>query len=114
MDALEYERPLTEQRLFGWHEMLFPIVRGHRALRNIGRYRDDGDGPMTVQTNRGAGREPTVHYAPPPASQVPGDMKRLIDYVNTDTGEHDILREVCGRRNERAAAQNREAAARRF
>ena len=92
MDALKYERPVTEQRLFDWHEMLFPIVRGHRALRNIGRYRDDGGGPMTVQTNRGAGREPTIHYAAPPASQVPGDMKRLIDYVETDTGEHGVIR----------------------
>src|SRR6266852_5196169 len=43
-----YDRPLTPERLFGWHAALFPAGRsGTRKIR-VGAWRDDGTGPMEV------------------------------------------------------------------
>src|SRR5579872_1199430 len=80
LDALNYSEAVSEARLLRWHERLFPIVRNDRPLRVIGAYRDDADGPMTVQSSRAAGRDPIVHYQAVPADRVAGDMHRLIDY----------------------------------
>lgn len=43
-----YDKPLTRERLFGWHASLFPS--GYSGLRKIkvGAWRDDAAGPMRV------------------------------------------------------------------
>ena len=92
LDALHYEERVTQTRLLGWHEKLFPIVRNRRPIRVIGAYRDDTDGPMTVQSSRAAGREPIVHYEAVPADRVAGDMLRLIDYIDGPPMEDAMIR----------------------
>jgi Fic family protein len=92
LDALNYEVPVTEARLFKWHEHLFPIVRNNRPIGNIGAYRDDAEGPMTVQSSRAAGREPIVHYVAAPADRVATDMQRLIAYIETSSTEDGMIR----------------------
>jgi Fic family protein len=92
LDALDYQKPVTERRLFEWHERLFPIVRNQRPLRNIGCYRDDADGAMTVQTNRGAGRPPIIHYEAPSAEQLQSEMRSLLEYIESDTHEDGSIR----------------------
>ena len=92
LDALEYEKPVTHERLFMWHSMLFPIVRNSRPLRNIGQYRDDADGPMTIQTSRGFGRDPIVHYEAPPAKRVHGEVTKLLAYINEPSSEDGMVR----------------------
>lgn len=92
LDALHYETPVTEARLLGWHEKLFPIVRNRRPVRVIGAYRDDAEGPMTVQSNRGAGRQPIVHYEAVPAARVADDMHQLIEYIEEPSTEDGMIR----------------------
>ena len=44
----QFDQPLTEERLFGWHASLFPAGRsGMRRIRT-GEWRDDAAGPMQV------------------------------------------------------------------
>jgi len=73
-----YARPLTAERLFGWHAALFPT--GHSGLRKItvGGWRDDAGGPMQVVSGA-SGRE-TVHYEAPPAPRVAAEMDRFLHW----------------------------------
>lgn len=42
LDAVtDYDRPLTNERLFGWHNCLFPTGRSDMKVINVGRYRVD-------------------------------------------------------------------------
>ncbi|HTV91641.1 MAG TPA: DUF4172 domain-containing protein [Verrucomicrobiae bacterium] len=92
LDALHYEEPVTEARLLGWHERLFPIVRNHRPIRLIGAYRDDAEGLMTVQSNRGAGHTPVIHYEAVPADLIARDMRRLVEYIEAPSTEDGMIR----------------------
>ena len=92
IDALNSAKPVTEARLLSWHEQLFPIVRNHRPLRVIGAYRDDAEGPMTVQSSRAAGRDPIIHYVALPASRVAAEMQRLIGYIEAPSTEDGMIR----------------------
>jgi Fic family protein len=68
--------PLTEEKLFAWHRM---VVRGRWDLGAVGRYRQH-DGPMRIVS--GAIHDPVVHFEAPPSHQVPGEMKRFIQWFN--------------------------------
>ena len=58
LDATQcYEKPLTEERLFGWHGALFPTGRSGLYPIEVARYRT---GEMQVVSG-GFGRE-KVHY----------------------------------------------------
>lgn len=92
LDALKYDEPFTEARLLAWHSWLFPIVRGNAPIENIGKYRDDSEGPMTVQTHRGAGRDPIVHYEAPPANRLSDEMQPFIAYVEGGSNEDPMIR----------------------
>src|ERR1700753_2284378 len=41
-----YERPLTDERLFGWHAALFPTGRTGMSKIRTGAWRDESAGPM--------------------------------------------------------------------
>src|SRR5579863_5570401 len=43
-----YERPLTNDRLFGWHAALFPTGRSGLHKITVGGWRNDSSGPMQV------------------------------------------------------------------
>jgi Fic family protein len=83
-----YEEPLTEKRLFGWHAALFPT--GHSGMRkiNVGGWRDDTTGPIQVVSGA-LGRE-RVHYEGPPAKRVPAEMKKFLTWFR-DPGDTDPL-----------------------
>jgi Fic family protein len=75
-----YDQPLTEERLFGWHASLFPTGRsGMRRIR-VGMWRDDKDGPMQVVSGP-VGRE-RVHFVAPAAARVEEEMKRFLEWFN--------------------------------
>src|SRR5437867_1183757 len=49
LDATQdFARPLTEQRLFGWHAALFPTGRNGMARITAGAWRDGKSDPMQV------------------------------------------------------------------
>ena len=64
LDATQnYDKPLTDDRLFGWHAALFPTGRSGMTKITVGAWRDDKSGPMRVVSGP-IGRE-RVHYEAP-------------------------------------------------
>lgn len=61
LDATQhYQQPLTEKRLFGWHNALFPTGRSVLYEIRVGAWRTDESGPIQVVSGP-IGRE-TVHF----------------------------------------------------
>ena len=88
MDATgKYNQPLTDDRLFGWHNCLFPTGRSGMEVINVGKYRID---PMEVVSGT-LGRE-KVHYRAPEADAVPSEMKQFLDWFNADSTPKDYVK----------------------
>ncbi len=75
-----YDKPLTEERLFGWHASLFPTGRSGMRRITVGAWRDDHEGPMQVASGA-IGRE-RVHFEGPPAARVAEEMRRFLEWFN--------------------------------
>ena len=64
MDATgKYDQPLTDDRLFGWHNCLFPTGRSGMEVINVGKYRID-----------------------------PMEMKQFLDWFNADSTPKDYVK----------------------
>jgi Fic family protein len=91
LDATQnYDKPLTKERLFGWHASLFPT--GYSGIRKIrgGTWRDDSKGPMQVVSGR-VGHE-RVHFEAPAAHRIEKEMTLFLDWFNSDDGVDPVLR----------------------
>lgn len=73
-----YNKKLTEDRLFDWHASLFPTGRSGMSSIIVGNWRDDSSGPMRIVS--GAIGKEKVHYEAPPAKQVPTEMKAFLKW----------------------------------
>ena len=73
-----YAQPLTTERLFDWHAALFPTGRSGMHKITVGKWRDDGDGPMQVVSGP-IGRQ-KLHYEAPPARRIPNEMRRFLKW----------------------------------
>ncbi|MFH1359802.1 MAG: Fic family protein [Candidatus Omnitrophota bacterium] len=84
LDATQnFDKPLTEDRLFDWHASLFPTGRSGMHKIIVGAWRDDSHGPMRVVSGP-IGRE-RVHFEAPEASCLKGEMKNFLTWLNTST-----------------------------
>ena len=91
LDAtLNYDKPVTEDRLFGWQASMFPGGRSGLYRINVGKYRDDRNGPMQVVSGP-VGHE-KVHYEAPPASSLDAEMERLLNFINNDNSTYLVLK----------------------
>jgi Fic family protein len=88
------EVALTRERLLGWHAALFPTGYSGLSAIRVGMLRDDGNGPMQVVS--GAIGRQRVHFEAPPAEKLEAELARLIDWVNTGTEDHPILKAGLG------------------
>ena len=80
LDAVShYRQPLTHERLFGWHNCLFPSGMSGYSRIDVAQYRK---GEMKVISGF-YGRE-KVHYEAIPAQDVPKEMDVFLDWFNTD------------------------------
>lgn len=70
-----FAAPLSEKKLFEWHEM---IMAGSRRIK-VGAWRSHEE-PMQVISGP-IGNE-KVHFEAPPSSRVPGEMKQFIAWFN--------------------------------
>jgi Fic family protein len=75
-----YGQPLTEQRLFGWHALLFPSGRSGMKRIVAGAWRTDSNGPMQVVSGP-LGRE-RVHFEAPAAERLSREMRSFFDWFN--------------------------------
>lgn len=78
--ASHFEKPLTKDRLFGWHASLFPGGRSGMHKIRTGAWRDDAHGPMRVVSGR-MGRE-KIHYEAPAAHVLNEEMRMLLKWFN--------------------------------
>lgn len=83
LDATQnYNQPLTEDRLFGWHAALFPTGRSGMTKIIVGDWRDDTSGPMQVVSGP-IGRE-KVHYEAPVAERLSHEMKKFLAWLDSE------------------------------
>ncbi|MDG0027785.1 Fic family protein [Trinickia sp. Y13] len=82
--------PLTAERLFGWHAALFPTGYSGISKLAVGQWRDDAAGPMQVVSGPAGRRK--VHFEAPPASTLPVETARSLDWANEETGEPILLK----------------------
>ena len=82
LDATQkFDKPLTQDRMFGWHASLFPTGRSGMHKITVADWRDDSHGPMRVVSGP-VGRE-KVHYEAPEASRLKSEMKEFLKWFNT-------------------------------
>ncbi len=86
----EYDKPLREDRLFGWQTALFPDGRSGSYTIQTSRWRSDDTGPMQVVSGP-LGRE-RVHFEAPASERLVDEMTRFIDWFNTDQSLDPILK----------------------
>lgn len=78
-----YERPLTAERLFGWHASVFPTSRSGMRRIGVGAWRDDSSGPMQVVSGA-IGRE-RVHFEAPVAGELNREMQVFLNWFDENT-----------------------------
>ena len=80
LDAtVNYDRPLTHERLFGWHNCLFPTGWSGFTRIDVAQYRT---GEMKIISGM-FGRE-KVHYIAPSPERVSREMEWFLDWFNSD------------------------------
>lgn len=87
LDARDRDpKPLTTERLLGWHAALFPT--GYSGLKKIrvGKYR----GNEEMQIVSGPFGKEIVHYIAPPKERLAAEMNVFLQWVNTNE-EHSPL-----------------------
>ena len=85
-----YAKPLTAERLFGWHASLFPTgFSGMRRIRTAA-WRDADSGPMQVVSGA-IGRE-KIHYEAPDADRLDAEMAAFLQFFGNDGGMDPILK----------------------
>ena len=90
LDATEnWQRPLTAERLLGWHGAIFPTGYSGTTKIRVGQLRDDAKGPMRVVSGE-LGRE-KVHYEAPGADRVPAEMQAFLKWINEEQSHLDFL-----------------------
>ncbi len=88
LDATQgYEKPLTEERLLGWHGALFPTGRSGLYAIEVAKYRV---GEMQVVSG-GFGRE-KVHYEAIPAQEVQAEMDKFLHWLNSDQAQDGVIK----------------------
>ena len=81
LDAVShYRQPLTHERLFGWHNCMFPSGMSGYSRIDVAQYRK---GEMKVVSGN-YGRE-KIHYEAVPAQDVPKEMDIFLDWFNSDS-----------------------------
>ena len=82
LDATQnYARPLTAERLFGWHAALFPTGRSGMSRITVGAWRTGSAGPMQVVSGP-IGRE-KVHFVAPATNLLDTEMRGFLDWFET-------------------------------
>lgn len=84
MDATQqHQQPLSAERLFGWHAVLFPTGRSGIHKITVAAWRDNrNDNPMQVVS--GAMGKEKVHFQAPDADRLEEEMRHFLNWFNED------------------------------
>jgi len=77
-----YDKPLTQERLYGWQAALFPTGYSGMHKIKVGQWR--GAKSMRVVSGP-VGRE-RVHFEAPPASRIADEMRRFLEWWEETRG----------------------------
>lgn len=88
LDATQnFDKPLTKERLFGWHKALFSDERSSSKKITIGAWRK---GPVYVVSGQ-MGKE-KIHFEAPPAVRVDEEMKSFLKWINEESSMDLVLK----------------------
>ncbi len=88
LDATQnYDKLLSDERLFGWHHVLFPTGRSGLYEIEVGKYRT---GEMQVIS--GAMGKERVHYQAPKPERLAGEMGVFVTWFNEETGLDAVIK----------------------
>ena len=88
LDATQrYAALLDDERLFGWHNALFPTGKSGLYKIEVAKYRT---GEMQVVS--GAMGKEKVHYVAPPPEQVPHEMGAFLKWFNGEERLDPVLK----------------------
>ncbi|MFI3262493.1 MAG: Fic family protein [Rikenellaceae bacterium] len=88
LDATQnYKSPLDNERLFGWHNALFPTGRSGLYKIEVAQYRT---GEMQVVT--GAMGKEVVHSQAPSPEVVPSEMQQFLEWLNSNETVDKVLK----------------------
>ena len=91
LDATQnYVKPLTAERLFGWHASLFPTGRSGMRRITVAAWRPAEAGAMQVVSGP-IGRE-NVHFEAPAAEKLDGEMNTFLDWLNAENRVDPVLK----------------------
>jgi Fic family protein len=91
LDATQnFDRPLTVERLSGWHASLFPTGFSGLHRTTVGAWRTDKSGPMQVVSGR-IGKE-RVHYQAPAAGRLDREMTTFLAWYNEESDTDPVLK----------------------
>jgi Fic family protein len=83
LDATQrYDTPLTKDRLFGWHAVLFPTGWSRLYKITVGDWRKDTTGPLQVVSGP-IGKE-KVHFQAPGSDRIADEMERFLDWFENE------------------------------
>jgi len=78
IDCSLNKKPITLERLHGWHNCLFEHQYSKLYKINVATFRTNDD----MEVISGAIGHKRVHYLAPPAAKIDEDVKRLFTYCN--------------------------------
>ena len=78
-----FDRPLTAERLHGWHASLFPTGRSGMKRITVGAWRNSDSDPMQVVSGP-TGRE-RVHFEAPAAGRLDAEMGAFLHWFDAPT-----------------------------
>jgi Fic family protein len=91
LDATQnFDKPLTKERLHGWHAALFPTGWSGMFQIKVGSWRDYSAGAMQV-TSGPVGRE-KVHFQAPPAASLEKEMGEFLNWFARPNGLDPVLK----------------------
>lgn len=82
-----YEKPLTEERLFGWHNSLFQSGFSGLVKIDVARYRSAG-----MKIISGAFGREKIHYEAPHEDRVKLEMDKLLSWINENNNIDSVLK----------------------
>jgi Fic family protein len=91
LDATQqYDKPLTINRLLGWHAALFPTGYSGMNKITVGAWRINEGGPMQVVS--GAMGIERVHFEAPHATRLASEMENLLGWFNAAQALDPVLK----------------------
>jgi len=91
LDAIrDHDKPITAERLFGWHAALFPTGRSGILKIVVGGWRTEQSGAMQVVSGP-VGHE-HIHFEAPAAKRLDNEMSAFLEWFNTDRDSDPVIK----------------------